>query len=280
MNSVKHIFFAFVISFVALNESSALVCTYEYNNVEYACNVTENSLSCDFNYGNNISAESVNVSNLNMSLNYTDFIDENGKVDCNQVKNLYFDQNINKISVQIIYDIRKDNNSCPIHEQRYNAKPSDFLLETEGCITYSLISQTTPQNPTGGASAQDPSDIVFSEETFCKGSVQGVFTTLGWIFFILKILIPIILIVFGSIDFAKAVLSSKDDEIKKSAKSLVMRAIAGIIIFFIPTILGFIISIFDKTNAYNGTFGDCTKCMLNPMHEFDDGTVCRKLIGD
>lgn len=133
--------------------------------------------------------------------------------------------------------------------------------------------------PSGGSTTSDNNDNL-DLENFCQGSVQGVFTTLGWVFFILKILIPIILIIFGSIDFAKAVISSKDDEIKKSAKTLATRAIAGVIIFFIPTLLSFIVSLIDKENVYNGTFTNCTQCMLNPKHEFKDGSVCSGLRGE
>lgn len=118
-------------------------------------------------------------------------------------------------------------------------------------------------------------DVEFNADTFCDGPVQGAFTTIGWVFFFLKILIPIILIVLGSVDFGKAVLSSKDDEIKKSAKTLVMRAIAGVIIFFIPTIIDFIVELIGGDDLYNGTFATCTHCMLEPT---DD--ACRRLIGD
>ena len=89
-------------------------------------------------------------------------------------------------------------------------------------------------------------------DNFCQEAVQGVFTTLGWVFFAVKILVPILLIVFGSINFGKAVISSKDDEIKKAGKSLVIKAIAGILIFF--------------DNVYNGDFADCTRCMFNPSN--------------
>jgi len=114
----------------------------------------------------------------------------------------------------------------------------------------------------------------FDSEHFCKGSVQGVFTTLGWVFFIIKIVIPILLIIFGSIDVGKAVIASKDDEIKKSVKTLAVRTVAGIIIFFVPTILNFAVKLIDNSEVYNGTFWDCTKCMLNPTKE-----VCETLIG-
>lgn len=112
----------------------------------------------------------------------------------------------------------------------------------------------------------------FDAEYFCKGPVQGVFTTLGWVLFAVKIIIPIMLIIFGSIDVGKAVIASKDDEIKKSIKSLAMRTIAGIIVFFVPTILNFAVKLIDNSDVYKGTFWDCTKCMLDPINN-----VCRGL---
>lgn len=123
-------------------------------------------------------------------------------------------------------------------------------------------------------SSSDPDgDIAgtnFDADHFCKGPVQGVFTTLGWIFFALKIIVPLLLIIMGSIDFGKAVLSSKDDEIKKSATTLAMRAAIGVLIFFVPTILNLVVNVIDSSkdndasNVYRGTFWDCTRCMLDP----------------
>lgn len=110
-------------------------------------------------------------------------------------------------------------------------------------------------------------------DDFCQGNVLRVFTTLGWIFFILKILIPLVLIIFGVIDISKAVLSSKDDEIKKSTKTLIMRVVAGIIIFLVPSFLNFIVGLIGSKadgvyNENNGTFADCTSCMLSPGQDY------------
>lgn len=112
----------------------------------------------------------------------------------------------------------------------------------------------------GGTSDNPTVDL----DNFCSGAVQGIFTTLGWIFYVLKILVPIILMIFGTIDFTKAIIASKDDEIKTATKSLIIRTIAGIVIFFIPSILGFIVDMIDKNEVYKGTFWDCTRCMLDP----------------
>lgn len=62
-------------------------------------------------------------------------------------------------------------------------------------------------------------------------------------------------------------------KIKKSAKTLVLRAIAGIIIFFIPTVLDFVVEIIGGDDLYNGSFATCTHCMLEPNDE-----TCRKLV--
>ncbi len=90
---------------------------------------------------------------------------------------------------------------------------------------------------------------------------------IGWVLWVFKIAIPIVIIVFGMIDLGKAVVASKDDEIKKSVKSLVMRAIAGIVIFFIPTIVGAIfglVSEFKDDPAYTNEFKICRTCIVHP----------------
>ena len=124
----------------------------------------------------------------------------------------------------------------------------------------------------GDADPIDP-DAPEVIENFCSETVLGAFTTIGWVFYIAKIVVPIVIIIFGCIDLGKAVISSKDDEIKKSVKTLAMRAIAGVIIFFIPTVLTFIVWLIDNDDTV-GDFADCTNCMLDPT-----GSKCRSLGG-
>ena len=57
------------------------------------------------------------------------------------------------------------------------------------------------------------------------------------LFPIIQIGIPIILIVMGSIDLGKAVLSSDDKEIKNATSRLVKRAIAAVAVFFVVTLV-------------------------------------------
>jgi len=89
---------------------------------------------------------------------------------------------------------------------------------------------------------------------------------IGWVLWVFKIVIPIIIIIFGMIDLGKAVVASKDDEIKKSVKSLVMRAISGIVIFFIPTLVGAIFSLVGEfgSEEYKKEYNVCKQCITKP----------------
>lgn len=80
--------------------------------------------------------------------------------------------------------------------------------------------------------------------TFCSNSgVQTLFSILGFGVTAIKIAIPIILILLGMLDMGKAVTAGKDDEIKKQLVQFLKRAIAAILVFFIPSIVGLIMQI-------------------------------------
>ncbi len=66
---------------------------------------------------------------------------------------------------------------------------------------------------------------------------------------IMQIGIPIILIVFGLIDLGKAVIASKEDEVKKAQQMLIKRAIYAVAVFFIVTIVTLIFGLFATSGA-------------------------------
>lgn len=60
--------------------------------------------------------------------------------------------------------------------------------------------------------------------------------------------IPIILILMGTIDLGKAVVSSDDKEIKASTGRLVKRIVYAVVIFFMVTIVSLVMSIISKAD--------------------------------
>lgn len=87
----------------------------------------------------------------------------------------------------------------------------------------------------------------------------------GYILFVVKILIPLSLIIFGSVDFIKAMVANDPKKITDSGVSLAKRTIAGIIIFFIPTIISLVLSLITSFNTDIKTdYNKCYKCISNP----------------
>lgn len=73
----------------------------------------------------------------------------------------------------------------------------------------------------------------------------------------IKIAVPIIIIVMGSIDFGRAFLASDEDAMKKAQKRFIMRLIIGMVIFFIPTIINVLLDIADSVWKFTGGNGTC-----------------------
>ena len=67
-----------------------------------------------------------------------------------------------------------------------------------------------------------------------------------------RYIIPIVLIVIGTVDLAKAVLAKDDEATKKEQKHLVTRVIYAIIIFLVPTIVMVIFNVLSKSGLDNG----------------------------
>lgn len=69
---------------------------------------------------------------------------------------------------------------------------------------------------------------------------------------IIKIAIPIILMIFGIIDFTKALFGGDEEQMKKAQKNFIKRLGVAILIFLVPTIVNLILSIANKVWIFIG----------------------------
>ena len=302
MKGIKILLFAFIMGFIGLVNVDAETCSYNYSadgsTVTFTVYFSNGNISStEFSGGvdtykkieyddeDNLVLKDA-ISTSVDSLKISDFKDSEGNIDCNQVKSIYIDANVTSNSVWEIYNISTSSGSN-IATTVKNAHPRDYLYSR--IVGFSLANSDSNDNDNDGGFTQGGSVTEGSEtsnnssgeqsssgtddwnlDNFCSGPIEGAFTTIGWVFFFAKILIPIVLIVFASIDLGKAVISSKDDAIQKSIKTLVVRVIAGIIIFFIPTILNFVVELIGGSDVYNqnsGIFIRFTHCMLEPTDD-------------
>lgn len=108
----------------------------------------------------------------------------------------------------------------------------------------------------------------FTIDEFCTNTA-GILKFVGYILTIIKIAMPILIIAFGILDLGKAVVASKEEEIKTGAKRLMWRAVAGIIIFFIPSIVLWLfetVGDFQQVAGEGTGFDNCRNCILKPWN--------------
>lgn len=84
----------------------------------------------------------------------------------------------------------------------------------------------------------------------------------------LKIIIPIILIAFGMIDLAKAVMTNDDKVMKEAQTKLIKRIVYAVIIFFVVAIVQFVFGILAKsssnqTSIDKSSITECINCFIN-----------------
>lgn len=100
---------------------------------------------------------------------------------------------------------------------------------------------------------------------FC-GTTARFWQLAGYVLYIIKVLIPLIIIILGAIDFAKALTSNKDDEINNATKKLIVRMVIGIVIFFIPLLISTIFGLIKNANPYLDKVDACQTCLLKPFN--------------
>lgn len=77
---------------------------------------------------------------------------------------------------------------------------------------------------------------------------------------LIKIAVPVILVILGMLDFAKGVIASKEDEIKKGQQTFIKRLIAAAFVFFIITIVQLVMGLISKED---NSFWNCANQILN-----------------
>ena len=76
----------------------------------------------------------------------------------------------------------------------------------------------------------------------------------------IQIFVPIVLVIFGMLDLAKAVMGQKEDEIKKGQQTFIKRCIAAVIVFFVVMVVQMVVSFVSNDND---DISSCLKCFIN-----------------
>ena len=97
----------------------------------------------------------------------------------------------------------------------------------------------------------------------------GVFPIIQWG-------IPILLILFGTIDLGKAVIAGKEDEMKNAQKMLIKRVLYAVLVFFVIPLVSLVFNLFrnsgtsDDLDVEPSNWSDCWYDVLKDGRKSDE----------
>lgn len=108
-------------------------------------------------------------------------------------------------------------------------------------------------------------EVVNENVTVCGGLAipNELFNMTALIIRGFKIVVPILLIIWGMLDFAKSIIAKKEEDIKKFRSAFVGRLISAILVFVIIVVVQLAVNLIDgveKQSASGETIGDVWSC--------------------
>lgn len=90
---------------------------------------------------------------------------------------------------------------------------------------------------------------------------------------IIKILIPIILIIFGILDLAKAITGNDEKVMKEAQSKLIKRIVYAVIVFFVVALVQFVFGVLGNAGG-DSSATSCVDCFIN--HSCTNGSQVNK----
>ncbi len=110
-------------------------------------------------------------------------------------------------------------------------------------------------------------EIVSVDVCSSDSGVLKVFQVIGYVIYIIKILVPTIIILLGMIEFGKATITKDEKAIFLAANSLMNKVIIGVLVFMVPTLLNALLNLVDGALETKNAYKACTVCALTPFSD-------------
>ncbi|MBQ9011585.1 MAG: hypothetical protein IJ093_02940 [Bacilli bacterium] len=121
-------------------------------------------------------------------------------------------------------------------------------------------------------------DEIATDTTLCGGIEipNELFNVVALIIRIIKIAVPIMLIIWGMLDFAKSVIAKKEDDIKQYRKNFISRLISAILVFLVITIAQLAVSLVSGVEKQSNVEGQTTSDIWACSKKFINGVDVSK----
>ncbi len=99
----------------------------------------------------------------------------------------------------------------------------------------------------------------------CNSDMQMVINIVIEVLDVIHFFVPIVLIIFCTIDIFKIIVSKKEDEVKKLRNDIFWKIIYAIIIYLIPYLVPFVLNAADRIlpMEYDNTWENCYDYVKN-----------------
>jgi len=96
-------------------------------------------------------------------------------------------------------------------------------------------------------------------------NIQTALRFVGYLLFIAKIAVPLIIIVVATFDLFKSVIDKDEKSFGKQVRLVLMRIVAGIFVFFLPTIVYALFNLSAELKIVeDAKYQGCVTCLLKP----------------
>ena len=125
-----------------------------------------------------------------------------------------------------------------------------------------LSSSSTSSGSNSSSSNTNGEDYFKICDASTNPQLVASFKLIGIFVNIVKIIVPIILIIMGSLDMSKAVIDKNNDAIQKALIVFLKRAIAAVLVFLAPNIILGLFHMIDGMDNFDSAYSTCVDCIL------------------
>lgn len=213
-----------------LNDEWGVKCAYTNGANTIEVFLTENEYKM---YDNNIEVNSsFETSKLKLKISFEELMNEYkdhvGKNRC--IKNIYKKDMIKCTSTSCINKNKKDFSIT--YQTKYDKSFNSYTLSSDK-------SMFKNQNNDNIKIDNDNVNFKDCEDLIGQDARELINTVMKWI----RIAVPLLLIVFGILDFSKAVFSSSEDDMKKTREKFIKRIVAAVLVFLAPILVNLILDL-------------------------------------
>lgn len=126
--------------------------------------------------------------------------------------------------------------------------------------------------------------MFFLSRDYCEGILgtdAGIPSLIGdlvhYVYLGIKIVVPILLIIFAMLDLGKAIAAKKEEDIKKYQSSCIKRVVTGALVFLVAVVVEFVLNFVEPKNSKTGESPvSCAIEIINGKHKGNSVTNVTK----